>query len=147
MRASIDANVIVRFLLNPTLSMPPVKTLLAGMRNQYQLCLSEGLLREVNQSVRKKPYLSKHIDASLLDQVLDTVRLSAEVIPDTQDTPRSHVRDPKDDYLVAHALAARVDYLVTGDKDLLVLGQVGSVLIVTPAEFLAILNAGVGTEG
>ena len=45
-------------------------------------------------------------------------------------------RDPDDDFVVACALAARADFLVTGDDDLLTLGEVGNVRIVTPSDLL-----------
>lgn len=49
-------------------------------------------------------------------------------------------RDPDDDAILATALAARADLLVTGDKDLLVLGSYEGIPIVTPAECLARLR-------
>ena len=49
-------------------------------------------------------------------------------------------RDPKDDYLPTYALVAKADYLVTGDKDLLVLKQVGQVKILSPKDFVARLQ-------
>jgi predicted nucleic acid-binding protein len=54
-------------------------------------------------------------------------------------SPLPLTRDPKDDYLLTYALAGQADYLVTGDADLLVLGQVGTVRIVSPADFAALL--------
>lgn len=48
-------------------------------------------------------------------------------------------RDPKDDYLIAYAVIGEADYLVTGDKDLLVLEQIAGVTIVTPARFADLL--------
>jgi len=42
-------------------------------------------------------------------------------------------RDPFDRPFLALALAAKADALVTGDKDLLVLGETFSVPILTPA--------------
>jgi uncharacterized protein len=50
-------------------------------------------------------------------------------------TPRKS-RDPKDDMLLALCLAGHADYLVTGDKDLLVLRQFDTAKIVTPRQFL-----------
>jgi putative PIN family toxin of toxin-antitoxin system len=53
------------------------------------------------------------------------------------------VRDVDDEPILGTALAARADYLVTGDKDLLVLAgdpRLGALKIVTVAEFLAILT-------
>jgi hypothetical protein len=49
-------------------------------------------------------------------------------------------RDPKDDYLIAYALVGAADYRVTGDRDLLVLGQVDDVKIVTPRAFATLLE-------
>jgi len=46
------------------------------------------------------------------------------------------VRDPKDRYLLTYAVNYAIDFLITGDKDLLVLGQVENVRILTPAQFL-----------
>lgn len=47
------------------------------------------------------------------------------------------VRDPDDDAILACALAAQADYIVTGDSDLLVLGAYSGIRIVTAATFLA----------
>ena len=49
-------------------------------------------------------------------------------------------RDPKDDYLIAYAVVGEADFLVTGDKDLLVLRQIGDVRIVTVQELISILG-------
>ena len=48
-------------------------------------------------------------------------------------------RDPKDDVFLACALASRSDFLITGDDDLLVLGEYYGTDIVTPSRFLEIL--------
>ena len=49
-------------------------------------------------------------------------------------------RDPFDDYVLAAAVAGKADYLVTADKDLLVLEKHEKVTIVTPNEFAAIME-------
>lgn len=49
------------------------------------------------------------------------------------------VRDPDDDSVIATALAARADVIVSGDKDLLVLHPWGDVLILDPGEALNLL--------
>ena len=46
--------------------------------------------------------------------------------------------DPTDNRILECAVAGRSEYIVTGDKHLLRLGQFGETRIVTPAEFLAI---------
>lgn len=45
-------------------------------------------------------------------------------------------RDPKDDKLLELAVSGEADFLVTGDKDLLVLNPFRGVEIITPREFL-----------
>jgi len=45
-------------------------------------------------------------------------------------------RDPKDDKLLELAVSGKADFLVTGDKDLLVLNPLHRVEIITPREFL-----------
>ena len=45
-------------------------------------------------------------------------------------------RDPKDNKLLELAVGGNADYLVTGDKDLLVLNPFRGVEIITPREFL-----------
>lgn len=48
--------------------------------------------------------------------------------------------DPKDDYLLAHAVVGRADFLVTGDSDLLILDRVEALRIVTAGELVRILR-------
>ena len=48
--------------------------------------------------------------------------------------------DPSDNRLLECAAAARSDYLVTGDKHLLQLGRYGQSKIVTPAEFIEVMQ-------
>jgi len=50
-------------------------------------------------------------------------------------------RDVSDNPILALAKDGRADYLITGDKDLLVLRQIGKTKIIKPAQFLAILSS------
>ncbi len=47
--------------------------------------------------------------------------------------------DPDDDMVIATAISSDVDYLVTGDKGLLDVGEQRGVQIVSPRRFLALL--------
>ena len=47
--------------------------------------------------------------------------------------------DPGDEYLIAMALAAGADYLVTGDQPLLALRRIAVTRFVSPRRFSAIL--------
>ena len=51
------------------------------------------------------------------------------------------LNDPKDDPIIATAVAAKADYLVTGDRaHLLPLGEYEGIHILSPREFLEILG-------
>lgn len=49
-------------------------------------------------------------------------------------------RDQKDNIFLEAAAESAADFLVTGDKDLLVLKKIGETKIVRPAEFIVILD-------
>ena len=49
-------------------------------------------------------------------------------------------RDKDDDNIIAGAKAAGVDYIITGDKDLLILLEYKGIKIVTPRAFQVLLN-------
>jgi hypothetical protein len=48
---------------------------------------------------------------------------------------------PNDDHVIATALAVNAGFIVTGDKDLLALGQCKTVRILTARDFLAELES------
>jgi uncharacterized protein len=94
-----------------------------------------------------------HISPDILSEIMrilhDKFRWSAEALALAKDRiadftktiqPGQAVQlvaaDPTDNKIIDCALAGKSDYLVTGDKHLLDLGQVGDVKIVKPADFL-----------
>ncbi|CAH1090963.1 putative toxin-antitoxin system toxin component, PIN family [Candidatus Nitrotoga sp. 1052] len=50
-------------------------------------------------------------------------------------------RDPDDDAVLACALAAQADFIVSGDADLLVLKQFQEIRIVTPDQAVKMINS------
>lgn len=50
-------------------------------------------------------------------------------------------RDPNDDHVIATAIAVNAGIIVTGDKDLLTLGEFQGVRMITAREFLSELTA------
>ncbi|WP_222620659.1 putative toxin-antitoxin system toxin component, PIN family [Sphaerospermopsis sp. LEGE 00249] len=48
----------------------------------------------------------------------------------------SQLRDMKDYHILAAAVSAQAEVLITGDQDLLVLNKFAEILIMTPADFL-----------
>jgi putative PIN family toxin of toxin-antitoxin system len=75
------------------------------------------------------------------DTVVEKLRQSAEMV-DPPALASPVCRDSDDDHVLALALSARVDCIVSGDDDLLHLGEHGGIPIVTATRLLEILQAG-----
>ena len=70
-----------------------------------------------------------------LDILLDTHTI--KVIPNRK---IQSSRDPKDNMFLDVAIAGHADYLISGDKDLLVLKKIESTAIVSPKNFLMLFK-------
>lgn len=140
-RVILDSNLYLSYMLPP---VDPNRTVfriidLVGT-GALRLVLPEELINEVLHIVRTKPYFRDRVTDQGARGALDALRHWAEVPPRLSHITEL-VRDPKDDFLLAYAILQRVDFLVTGDRDLLVLdGEIGRLRIVTAAEFLLHLD-------
>jgi putative PIN family toxin of toxin-antitoxin system len=81
-----------------------------------ELCSSDFILNELADRLANKAKFNK-VDTSA---VITAVQKDAKIVVPTA-LNKSVCRDPDDDWVLATALAARADVIVTGDKDLLVL--------------------------
>jgi uncharacterized protein len=137
-RAVLDSSVLVSAFL--TLHGSVVRLLREPARSQYQLCLSEYIL-ETAETLLSKPRLGNYAYADT--DVRDFIHwlLTHAEMTKSLPTLRAVPDDPKDDPIIATAVAAKADYLVTGDRaHLLPLGQYEGIRIVSPQEFLDILS-------
>jgi hypothetical protein len=137
MRVLVDANVFIRYLLTPQRSSPSAAIVRAAILGDFTLLLPEALMQELVARASAKPYLAQRIQAADLAELAGILESVAEIVPRITQPIPAVTRDPKDDYLIAHALVGRADYLVTGDADLLALDEVGGTKIVTPRAFVA----------
>src|SRR6185437_4919869 len=120
-RAVLDSSVLVSAFLTPQGAV--VRLLRMPARQRYELCLSEAILAETGKALLGKPRLRRYAgyaDETVHDYI-GWLTTQAELV---LDPPASRVvpRDPKDDFIIAATVAARADYLVSGDRDLLDLG-------------------------
>jgi uncharacterized protein len=70
------------------------------------------------------------------ERILQELRMLVELVI-APPLPSPVCRDPDDDDVLARALAASVDAIVSGDKDLLVLGSFKAIPIITADNALA----------
>ena len=142
LRALLDANVLISALLSLQHPMSAVTRIVrAALGGAYTLLLPVDVLDETLDAVITTPYLAARITVGGIQWFDVTLRFAAEQLPSLSAPPPAMTRAPTDDYLLAHALAARADYLVSGDKDVLALANEGFPFkIVSPSEFLAVLE-------
>jgi len=140
MRALLDTNFLVSYLLTPRSGSAVTRMIHAGVSGAFTILLAEELLAEVQRVARDSPYLAERIAAEQLAEFDTVLHAVAEVLPPLRAVVPAVTRDPKDDYLLAYAVAYGAHTLVTGDCDLLSLGEVSGVLILSPADFAQALE-------
>jgi uncharacterized protein len=140
MRIILDTNVAMSALL----WRGKPHQLLAQLRQHEgaQLYSSTALLKEL-ADVLTRPSATKQL--ALIDQQAHTVLLdyvAAVELIDAPPLPQPVCRDPDDDAVLALALAAAADLVVSGDKDLLVLQVFEGIPICSAADALRVIGAG-----
>lgn len=108
----------------------------------FVLIISHFQRVEIREVLKRPKIASRYaISEDELAALLRRLDTEAELVDPVVSLPIP-VRDPKDELILGTALAGQVDYLVTGDKDLLVLAddlRLTMLRIVTVADFLALL--------
>ena len=140
MRAYLDTNLYISYLLKPLGQSPPSAIIRAGIAGGFTLLFADPTLHELLGKVARKAYLMSRIHQEDVDDLLALLRSRAEYVQHVPDVIPAISRDIKDDYLITYSVMSQADYLVTGDKDLLVLECIQDLLIVTPADFMFLLE-------
>ncbi|GFN21840.1 putative toxin-antitoxin system toxin component, PIN family [Thermanaeromonas sp. C210] len=136
MKAVLDTNVLVSALLFP--GGPPDRVFRAALRGHYELVVSPFIIRELARVLEQKfGYTAEEAGA-----VAGLVESNASTIVEPTEVPKIIASKKADNEILACALEAGADYLVTGDlKHIYPLQNVGKARIVSPSEFLAILQS------
>ena len=133
-----DSVVLVSAFLTKKGLTAELLTLCGEKTNVYT---AEEILQETRRvlleedRIRKK-YTYRDVD---VEEFLETVREMSTIM-----TPLPNLRvierDPKDDMVIACAVTAQADYIVSRDRDLLDLGEYQGIRIVTPEVFIQYLR-------
>ena len=140
MRIVLDTNAVVSALL---WRGTPYRLLEAArQRDQVQLFTSTVLLEEFADVLLRPVPVNKRLAIlgmtarQVLADYVDAVDLVTPL-----SVPAIIADDPDDDHVIAAAVAAEADLIVSGDKHLLRIGTHAGIRIVTPAEALAAITA------
>jgi len=126
-RATLDTNVLVSALL---FGGTPGRLLDLHTDEAFILCISESIIAELRRILVKRfEWTEEDIESTLR-----WIVTRAELIEPMQ--PVSISRDPNDDHILACALEAKADVIVSGDNDLLQIGGFEGIAIITPRQFL-----------
>lgn len=128
-RVVVDTNIFVSALL---WGGNPQKVILAWLDDAIYLLLSPFLASEI--IVTLAHFGLPPSDLKRIEEILESHTI--KIIPKKLVTV---CRDPKDNNILDLCVAGRADYLITGDKDLLVLRVIKNTKIVTPSGFLKLL--------
>ena len=108
----------------------PYEVIRKGILGEYQLVISAKILDEVVDKLRNKFKFSEES----IQELIDILMTYCHIVDVT--SKFDIVRDKKDNKIIECAFDGKVDYIVTGDPDLLVLKEFRGIKIVKAKEFL-----------
>jgi putative PIN family toxin of toxin-antitoxin system len=125
-RLVLDTNVLVSAFI----TRGAVGEWITEWQGDHQFITSRQILDELSEKLLHKFHLSRQVADGFVSlsegrmQLVDPVPLSVPVC-----------RDPDDDWVLATAMSGKCDMIVTGDQDLLALGEYSGIPIVSPRSF------------
>lgn len=137
MRLVLDTNVLIAAFV----ARGHCHELVEHVVRVHELFTSTHILEELRDKLTGK----LRVPAGAADEAVE-LALSRMRLVEPEPLPEPVCRDADDDLVLATALAARAHALVTGDEDLLTLGEYQRIAIVAPAAFWrleAVLEHGV----
>jgi putative PIN family toxin of toxin-antitoxin system len=131
MRIVADTNLLIASIF---WSGAPYKIVQQALDGKIEIVTSKDILNEVRK-VLKDPEEEFVLSEQEIDDIVNGILLYAKLVEPavTVDVVK---RDPKDNPIIACALTAKAEFIVTRDKDLLVLKEYAGIKILTPEEFL-----------
>jgi len=136
-RIVIDTNVLLSALLWHGTPHTLFNQVRAGT---VELVMSQALLEEFTGVITRQKFAAiLQRTTRTPERILNELQALAEMVA-APPLPQPVCRDPDDDAVLACALAAQADLVVSGDADLLVLEQFQEIRIVTPAQAVNIIS-------
>ena len=121
--------------------------LVSQCREKVNLYTAAEILQEIRRVLLEKPHIRNRYKYSSekVETYIDYLKNISIVVTQLPEI-RVIERDPKDDMIVACAVASSADYIISRDRDLLDLGNYQQIQIVTPKEFMQILRSKENTQ-
>lgn len=139
MNVAFDANIWVSFTIGKHLAVLSHILLDPVLSERLRVHGCAGITAEYEQ-VMKRPKLKKYANPVRVQETLELIARVVEEHSILSDKVTGS-RDVKDNYLLALAQAVPLDYLITGDRDLLVLEQWQQTRIITFSDFTELFQS------
>lgn len=140
-RAVLDTNILVSALITKKTSAP-LRLYKAFTTQQFLLITSPSILAEVEDVINRENIVKYHKlipeqRKGVMEQLIALSYITLETAPNENILIE---RDPKDDKFLYAALEGHAEYIVSGDHHLLDLKEYEGISILSPHDFLAVLE-------
>lgn len=128
----LDCNVIVSAFLFKN-SQP--RLALEKAKNHGIILLSNSIINELENVIKRQKF-DRYLSLITREELLNNlIKIADKINPDETITD---CRDSKDNKYLELAVSGKAQYIITGDKDLLILNPFREINIIKPEEFLSI---------
>ncbi len=131
MKIVLDSNVIIAAFAARGLC----NALFESCLGNHDIILCEEILSEISNNLKRKIRLPDDV----IHQILLLLRSHATLVT-PQKVNIKACRDEKDLMILGSAIAGKVQYVITGDKDLLSVGKFKDIKIVDPRTFWGVMK-------
>jgi len=140
LRVVIDINVLISGYFFGKPETPPRRVLKATLERLLVLLHTDDYLVDLLEAFSKEKFIDR---LAILGETAVSITVTLAQLGErvtTAEVPAGVVRDRDDVIILACAVGGQADFIVSGDKDLTDLGIYEGIPILTPAQFLLILN-------
>ncbi len=131
-RILLDTNVYISAILFNGKPRLILEDIIEERVNAY---ISNDILKELEETLSKPKF---KLTTDFIQIVLSEIRDITRLVNTTPLNNYLDLRDRNDFHILEAAFSAKVDYLITGDKDLLSLKKIREFKIINPEDYLRI---------
>lgn len=128
----MDTNVIISALF---WKGAPYEVVRSGIKGEFQMITSESILKETRDKLADK----FKVPLSETNELIKIILANSFMVLPLHKIDAIKI-DPSDNKILECAVFGGANFIVSGDKHLLDLRQYGNIKIITPQNFLGILN-------
>jgi len=132
----VDTNVLISAIITNGVCRQLVRLLAL---NQKEIIISDFILNEVEKFLRSKKFAHHEWIPEILSRISGLATIV--FLPKKTFRKASRLRDPKDQPIIQTAMTAGAKLIITGDEDLLSIGKIGSIKIISVKETITSLSS------